>query len=323
VPAVNARPLVSRTPDDSRGSVTAVVAVAMLPLAMMLAVVVDSGRVWVERRALQTGVESTALAAGQEWSRTGTGCGASALALVDANGPTPTDLDCSVAATAGGAVVNVAATADVVLGFSSLLGRDSATVSASTAARVGAAGAVSGLRPIALCSDNPSLTSWIDGGMSAVTEWTIPFTANSAGCGGAVPGNWAVLDLDGGSNSTSEMQGWIENGYQGTVRTGDVVYGDPGIPSPALNLDSIIGRTMLMPVFANPRQQGAGALYDIVGFVSVRLVSTQLNGSASSRNVVVQFLRTVVAAPPADPADRNFGLVTVSVCSFDGEGACS
>jgi hypothetical protein len=217
----------------------------------------------------------------------------------------------------------VSATASVDLLFASLLGRGSATVEASTSARVAPSSAVSGLRPIALCSANPDLVAWIDGGMVSDSVVEIVFDASNAGCGGDVPGNWAVLDFDGGANSMADAQSWIDGGFPGTVSVGAAVAGDPGIPSPALQVDAIVGREVLMPVFANPRNGGDGALYDVVGFVSVTVESASLNGPASSRHLAVRFRRAVVRGVPGGVTSPGFGTVSVAVCSFDGQGDCS
>ena len=64
----------------------------------------------------------------------------------------------------------------------------------------------------------------------------------------------------------SDAQSWIVNGYPGSVSVAESYDGDPGIPSPALNLDEVVGQSVVLPVFANPRLEGANATYRRGGF---------------------------------------------------------
>ena len=47
-------------------------------------------------------------------------------------------------------------------------------------------------------------------------------------CGANVPGNWGVLDFDGGANSSNDTKDWIEFGYPGLVTAPGTSPGDPG-----------------------------------------------------------------------------------------------
>lgn len=302
-----------------RGSIAVIVAAAFVPLSMALAVVADGGRVWVEKQKLKDDVEASARAVAQEWVTSSVSCSSTAVAIAG-GGAT-----CSTSVTASGAVATVAADGSVPLVFAQLFGRSSASIDAEVSVRIGSPSNASGLRPLALCAGNEALEHWIESGMTSTSSFTIGIDVDEDDddCGSEVSGNWGVLDLDGGSNSMSDAQDWIVNGYDGTVSVGDTVEGDPGIPSPALDLDSIIGQSVVLPVFENPRLDGANALYDVVGFVKVRVVSATLTGAASSRNVEVVFETGVVNGEPGGAGVAGFGLTAWSVCSLDGTGVCS
>ncbi len=300
-----------------RGSVAVIVAAAFLPLSMGLAVVADGGRVWMEKQRLQNEVEASALAVAQARVVGATSCASTALELVDA------EASCSVTSTANGAVATVAASDAVELRFAQLFGRDSAGIEASASVRIGPATAVSGLRPVAICAANPGVTAWLDSDMTSSTTYRIGVDSQDPGCGSDVSGNWAVLDFDGGANSMSDAQSWISTGYPSSVSTGETIDGDPGIPSPALDLDELVGQSIVLPVFENPRLDGSNALYDVVGFVQVRIVAVRLSGSASGRYVDVVFETGSVRGTAGGVDAPNFGVSTWSVCSFDGKGACS
>jgi hypothetical protein len=293
------------------------VAAAFVPLTMALAVVADGGRVWMEKQKLQNEVEASALAVAQAQALSGTSCSATALALVDG---TPT---CSTSATANGAVATVAANESVGLTFAQLFGRNSAGIDASASVRIGPAGGVSGLRPVSMCIGNSALAAWLASGRTSTETYTIGIESTSSDCGSDVSGNWGVLDFDGGANSMSDAQDWIANGYGGTVSVGEALDGDPGIPSPALNLDDLVGEIVTLPVFENPRLVGSNATYDIAGFVRVRIVEVNLTGSASNRNVKVTFEPGAVNGSVGGIDAPDFGVTAWSVCSFDGKGVCS
>jgi len=300
-----------------RGSIAVIVAAAFVPLTMSLAVVTDGGRVWMEKQRLQNEVEASALASAQSHATGGSPCSSTALALVSS------EATCSTTPTSNGLVTTIATSDDVSLHFAQLIGRDSAGVAASASVRVGPVGAVTGLRPVAMCVDNPALVDWLGSGRESVAQYTIDIDATTVGCGSEVAGNWGVLDFDGGSNSMSDAQNWIQTGYPGSVSVGETYDGDPGIPSPALQLDSLVGQSVILPVFENPRLEGSNAMYDVVGFVMVRIVEVNLSGSARNRNLKVVFERSSVSGSVGDAGAPDFGVSAWSVCSLDGKGVCS
>ena len=304
-----------------RGSIAVMVAASFLPLSMATAVVADGGRVWVEKQSLQSEVEASALSAAQSWAQSGSACDQSSLGLIET--VAQSDVSCSVSSLSNGAVAEVSAAGKVNLQFAQLFGRNTAGIAARTAVRVGPAASVSGLRPVAMCAANPGLTQWLNSGKSSTATYTINVSSSNSQCGSTVAGNWAIIDFDGGSNSMSDAQRWIASGYPGEVSSGQTYDGDPGIPTPALNLDDQVGRTITLPVFTNPRLEGSNALYDVVGFVNVRVIAVNLSGSASQRNVQVVFEKGTVAGSPGGPGAPDFGLAAWKICSFDGKGVCS
>ena len=306
---------------DDRGSIAVIVVAAFIPLTMVFAVVADGGRVWMEKQVLQDRVEASALATAQSWSRDRVECprNATDMASTDPNA----SVLCSVDSVASGDVATVSVRGSVALQFARVLGRASAQISSSASVRIGSAAEMTGLRPIAMCATNPALTSWLGSGKLSTSTYTIPIESSTPSCGSDVSGNWGVIDFDGGSNSISDAQGWIENGYDGAVSVGSSMAGDPGIPSPALTLDTLVGRSVTLPVFENPRLVGSRAMYDVVGFVRVRLVSVRLSGSTTNRHVQVVFERGLASGGPTSPGSPNFGVSAWAVCSLDGKGTCS
>lgn len=298
-------------------------AVAFLPIALMLALVIDAGYVWVARERLQNGVEAAAMAGARDWSAGLVACSSNALAYVSADGSSPATRQCSTTGTRTSGVVSVSATENVNLFFSKILRRSSSRVAATTRVKIGTVSAVQGLWPFGLCADNSDIAAWVADGFPANRTVTIKFEQPSQLCGGSVPGNWAVIDFNGGSSSNSETQDWAMSGYQSTVSVGDVVYGSPGAPSTSLDLSGVIGKTILFPLYRYPQFSGSNVRYTIVGLATARLDAYRFNGASSQRSLTVTFNTGTVADGASTGTGGNYGLITWSVCSFDGYGVCT
>ena len=298
-------------------------AVSFIPLALMLALVVDAGCVWVVRERLQNGVEAAAMASAGEWSKGSSSCSPSALAYLNSDGSTTTTRSCSTTGTRTSGVVTVSATENVGLMFAKVVGRSTSHVNATARVKIGTVSAVQGLWPFGLCADNTAIAAWVNAGFPDNTAARITFEQPSQLCGGSVPGNWAILDFNGGSSSNSETQGWALGGYLSTVTVGDIVYGSPGAPSSSLDLSGVIGKTILFPLYRYPELRGSNARYTIVGFATAVVDAVRLNGASAQRSITVTFKTGTVAEGASTGGGGNFGLVTWSTCSFDGYGVCT
>lgn len=308
---------------QERGSVAIITAVSFIPIALILAVVIDAGRSWVGLERLQNGVEAAATSAAQTWMKGGSGCEAQSLALASRNGANPVDLQCVTSGTASRGVVQVSAAEDIHPMFSKILGRSTVRVRAKTGVKIGPANEAGGLRPFSLCADNVDIKNWINGGMQANVTVFITFQATNVLCGGNVSGNWSILDYNGGSNSNSETQGWVNSGYNSIVRVGDLISGNPGVPSSSLNLTAMVGQHLIIPMFREPTGTGSTAIYKIVGFAQVYLVSVKVTGASSQRGFTVRFEQGTLSGQVGSGSGTGFGLSAWSVCSFDTYGNCS
>jgi len=318
----------SATPDvgrrDDRGVIAIMTAVSFIPLALMLALVADAGLVWVARERLQNAVEATAVASASEWAHGGPTCSTAALSYLNVDGASPTVRSCSTTGTATSGVVTVTATETVNLMFSDVVGRSTSHVATSARVRIAAASAIRGLWPFGLCADNTAIAAWIAAGFPANRQARITFEQPSQLCGGSLPGNWAILDFNGGSSSNSETQQWAASGYQSVITVGDVVNGTPGAPSTSLDMSPTIGKTILFPLYRYPRNSGSNAVYTIVGFATARVDAIQFSGATSQRSITITFKTgtTAAGATNVGSGGGNFGLSTWNVCSFDNYGVC-
>ena len=97
------------------------------------------------------------------------------------------------------------------------------------------------------------------------------------------PGNFGLLDLNGGANSTPDLAQWILYGYGNEIALGSGGYvyisGNPGWRS-ALQPDiqAIYGETIVVPVYDQVSGNGQNATYRIIGFVGITITDSVLTG---------------------------------------------
>ena len=316
----------SSQPITDRGSIAVITALSFIPIAIALAVLVDSGRAWEARHRLQNGVEAAATAAAQTWMSGGGSCKSTALALVTADGATASSISCSVTGANTKGTVTVSAMSRVPLAFASLIGRDHANVTASTTVRVGPVSSALHVSPLALCAGNKAISDWINSGMTTHVTTTITFETPTPVCGGTIPGNWGILDFNGGSNSNTELANWVVNGYEGSLKVGDVIDGNPGAPSTSSNIAAVVGESFIIALYSAPYGSGSSAKYPIVGFAQVHLVSANVTATASKRSLTVRFERGITSGSVSDLLGDNgngYGVSAWSVCAYDSQGECS
>lgn len=313
------------TQNMDTGSIAVIVALAIVPMFAVLAAVVETGTVMFRRQELQTGIESAALHAAEEWLDGHAPC-ANASADIDRNlnAASVVNVACTSTGTGLGGTVTIAANTSTNLTLGSLIGRESATISSSATVAVGSPAAITGLRPLALCAQHPALAAWITSGFTDETIHPIRVESDGATCGGDVPGNWAMMDFDGGSNSNATLQSWVVNGYSGEVTVPSTVSGDPGIPTPAIDIDVLIGSIITLPVFDSARLNGSTAEFDLDGFVSVEILDVVMTGAAANRHIDLRFVTNTAGESATDSTGNNhYGISSWRLCALDGNGTCS
>ena len=308
--------------ERARGSVAVIAALVFIPLAMMVAIVVDAGRTWVERTSLQNGVEAAAMATAETWAKGGDACSEDDLRFVADNGAHPDDLGCETTGTGRSGIITVSGRGDVPLMFGGLLGRSTTEIRASTSVVVGVPTSLKGLWPFALCVDHPAVAAWLATGMVDPMIAEIRFAPDGAICGGEASGNWTVLNFDGGSSSNAQLKELVLNGYDDWIEVYQDVNGNPGAPSTALDLPSVYGRSIILPLFDNPRLQGSNAVYRIRGFATARLIEANLGGASSQRSLTIQFESGVLTGGVGNDSSLDFGTSAWTICAFDSFGNC-
>jgi Flp pilus assembly protein TadG len=116
------------------------------------------------------------------------------------------------------------------------------------------------------------------------------------------PGNVGTVDIGASSNSTSDIARQILSGISpsdlaalpGGQLTPDAsgnltLNGDTGISADVQkNLWDIRGQTRIIPLYSTVVNPGNNAQYTIVGFVGIRIMDVDLNGTLKNKRVTVQ-----------------------------------
>jgi hypothetical protein len=315
---------------SDRGVASTILVLFLSAALGLTAIVVDVGNSWQERRHLVTATDAAALAAVQDYVRDDLGCALSAPTFVTANNPDATMTSCvhvpPTAGSPGRVTVEAEATVDFI--FANVLGIADATVSSSTSASYDLASRIDGgLRPFGLCAD---ALAHLDPPMVPGNEvkYTIYYSKGDQtdSCGGDVPGNWGLMNFNGGPAPSTELEDWTENGYDGSVAIGDWVGGNTGSFSQPLDqeLQMILYPNVdyfTLPLFSITNGEvGINAKFLIDSFVSVRLWSFDVgssNGPEGEKFLELEFLNEVEQGTGGGTG-AGLGAYVIGICAVDG-----
>lgn len=319
-----------RVKQNETGAAALIVAVLGIVVFGMLAFVTDLGLAYVHKQRVQNGADSAALAVAQEIARTAEpdqNCAEIAATMAGlpmregfaepyfaqnvsqdaslADGATGFAIGCDTET--GLVTVEVAGKQSSPMFFGGVFGggEDGIAVAQSAISVVGPAGAVTGVRPFAICQ---ALANQLLANPSG--SLTIPFDNSDTGCGSA-SGNWGVLDLDGGSNGTSDLAAWVATGYDQPISTDPPVLipGDPGAPPPgALTaaMDSILDDEIVLPVFDTVSGTGSGSQFHITGFIGVKLCGWKFKNKSGDDTGLDEVQSGACFTPVSAPVPKDY-----------------
>jgi Flp pilus assembly protein TadG len=260
-----------------RGGIAVLVALLLVPVLGFTAVAVDVGAMYAEKARLQTAADAAALAVAQDCALGA--CGdmqATAQVMVDAN---------LGDATAAPPVLGSAPTRVTVTGstptehwFAPVLGHDATQVQAR--ATVAWGGPDRGTAVLPLTFSWCEFAQQTGGGLpSGTTVRTIYFTktSNTVGCTGpshnVVPGGFAYLDTPPGRCEAASAR--QERSYSSTGNT------PPSVCEPGY-VASLVGRTVLLPLFDDHGATGSNAWYHVYAYAAFRITGYHFGGRFSS-----------------------------------------
>ena len=306
-----------------RGITSLLVAILAVVLVGCLAFVSDLGFAYANQRRIQNGSDAAALAVGRKIAVTATATDTCATIQTTYNGSTTRSIASDIfaknvgagAALASGTagfqvtcetvgtndqtvVVKVAGQQNSPSFLGGIFGRASVPVGKAARAIVGPVGTVVGLRPFAICRVTAESVQNTPG-----ATFVVPIDNSNQGCG-ASAGNWAMLDFNGGSNNSGDMQTWIGTGYDGPISNAPpvVIQGDPGfnVNSAETEMNFMMTQSsVVLPVYSSVTGTGANSQYTITGFLSVIPCRYKIN-SKSGPVTPNAACAALPASPPSD-----------------------
>jgi Flp pilus assembly protein TadG len=314
---------------DENGAVAVFVAICAVLLFAGAAYAIDAGHLWSTRRHIIEGADAGSLAAAGTLATGGStsnACGTVAPDYIASNVDDAVLVECDVAGEGEDrGRVTVQARTSFEYTFAGILGADDRDVSAITTSEWGIPTGVVGLRPFGLCLDaNEELRDWLNlptGPSGPSDEITIVYNkAQPDACGPNVPGNWGVLDFDGGNNSNSDTKDWTLNGYPGEVALPSDVPGNPGAFSNSLQselqtLEDSDGYFAL-PIFDAASGNGSNGSFHVIAAVYVRLIDFKANGAEKDRYMTLVFDRGVLEGSCCG-GTLDTGVRSLRICDVD------
>jgi Flp pilus assembly protein TadG len=294
------------------GQAIVLAAVWMAVLLGMAGFVIDVGSWYRQQRHLQSDADAAALAGAQELPTNVEAAGSFAQLYATKNGYTlpASDIKLSSDLAANDSItVNVDKAAPAF--FSTIFGLASVNISANATARSDLLGQAKYVAPIVVNIKHPMLSGPSCPCFGEAT--TIPLGKSGA------PGAFDLINLDGargGDGGPSTLADWILNGYNGYLGLGGY-YSNPGAKFNAAAIQSAltarIGTVLLFPVYDTLTGGGAGAQYNVIGWVGFHLDSFDARGSSGS--ISGHFTTITWAGIPADPGSSqpNLGARIVSL----------
>ena len=125
------------------------------------------------------------------------------------------------------------------------------------------------------------------------------------------PGQFGWLDLNGGSNSTTELLAWMQNGYPGMFAIDPavgfiMVDGSPGLRNSLKQyFNALIGQPIVVCVYDNLAGNGAQAQYRVVAFASITLTGAKLMGENDYIEIRLNMLSNVSNCLAGGHPDSN------------------
>jgi Flp pilus assembly protein TadG len=259
---------------DERGAVSIIVALLMVPLIGFAAISVDVAGLLLVRQQLHNGADAAALAIAQDCARDGGSCGSSSataqsMAASNLRSGTP-----QTVVTLSSGKVRVAASSTRADLFAPILGVRSTQVHASATVAYGSPTGGRAVLPLAFswCEWKQQTSGGLPSGTTAQVIY-LTKTSGTTDCTGPsnniVPGGFGWLTTNSGTCGTRTS---ITN----------VIMSDPGNSVPTgcstSSFSSLVGSTVLLPLFDSSSGTGSGATYRIYGYAAFRLTGYHFGG---------------------------------------------
>lgn len=283
-----------------RGQTLVVAAMMMVGLMAFLAVVIDVGNIYTQRRIMQNAADAAALAGARllALNRDSASVDAAMRQYARANGAQT----CATSVLTQSVVVTASETFSTY--FASIVGVRDFSVWASAAAQYGFPRAFTGLAPIMVREDVCVPSADPDG----VEIWDTDKVVTGEGVASDGQRGWA--NFDGGASSETELDEWIQYGYPGSVNVNDWIEGSPGTKTSAMQTLARcrLNQIIFVPVYSETITISVDKLqYHVTGFAAFSV--TQIVDTGYPKFVKGKFMKYVSAAEMGGTIDTGVRVI--------------
>jgi Flp pilus assembly protein TadG len=263
------------------GQVTVLAAVFIVVLLGMAGFVLDVGSWFRQQRAVQTTVDSAALAGVQALPGDPVKANALATTFAGKNGGVA-GLNVTIKTKwKPNDMITVTQTQSAAGLFSKLFGVNTATLSAKATAVTAVPSAARFVAPIVVNIKHPDLSG------PGCPCFNAPTTLDLGKTG--APGAFTLINLDNtdttGTIGASTLAAWIVKGYDKYLPLGQY-FSDPGAKWNNSTIQDAMqaryGTDLLFPVYDQLINQGSNAEYHIIGWASFHLTDAQASGTSGT-----------------------------------------
>lgn len=297
---------------DENGTVTVLMAAAMVALIGMAALAVDVGMMYLAKNRLTNTIDAAVLAGAHDLPDDPLGALQKAQAYVQLNGVAGTTADFRIGT--DGKSISGTGNVNLQLFFARVLGFNTQLIDASSFARIGAVSSARNIVPFGV-GDHPYTYG------QAVQ---IKYSNGDY----LTPGWYGALALGGSGASTYESN--ITNGYSGTIKIGDILPVETGVMagptkqgiqarinacthSPQCTIDHYVEgcpRILVVPLGYNTPGTGSNVDFVVTAFAAFLIDDSNNNGN--SGDVSGKFIQYIVPGETS-PTATDRGVYTAQL----------
>ena len=287
------------------GQVLVLMAFGMIALIAVLALVVDGGALYLNRRRMQNAADAGVLAGTRVAALNGTTPQAVAAAndyTVARNGADTATIS------ADGRSITVLACENVPMSFARILGRNTTTVCARAAAVWGAISEAAHMAPIAI-KDFPYLfnTPYVIWDDSSERD---PLTGYISGSYRGWLNLECVYPADCGAAGASQLKHDMIYGSDALTRVDTWIRGDSGVKASVIQ-QAHVGQILYIVVYDSIESKYANkTYYHAIKFAAFKV--TQVYATGNPKGIRGEFQYYVTAGPPGDGEDGGWRVIDLT-----------
>jgi len=201
--------------------------------------------------------------------------------------------------------ITVTAQTTVPAFFLKVVGINSTTVTATAVARADNLGAAYGAAPFGVINTQPELSG---------TGCPCFGTSTTLDLSKVGPGGFGIINIDGSSGGTSPgtLASWITDGCSCTTTAPVWLNSDPGAKFNSSQvkdaMDSMVGHTLLFPVYDQTTGNGANLQYHVIGFAGFTITGYAFHGNSGT--ITGSFEQVDWGGTGTNSATNYFGATT-------------